>query len=87
MNIYSSKTIPNTNAFISKSHLFLTCPIMLDETMAGDADFDPLGFVQAKGDLMNYQEAEIKHGRLAILAAAEWPLKKLFDEKISSLSI
>merc|ERR1711953_1291920 len=34
---------------------------------------------------MNYREAEIKHARLAMLAAAGWPLSEVWDKKIASL--
>merc|ERR1740124_576451 len=36
-------------------------------------------------DLTSYREAEIKHARLAMLAAAGWPISELFDKKIASL--
>uniref|UniRef100_A0A7S0BV90 Uncharacterized protein n=2 Tax=Proboscia inermis TaxID=420281 RepID=A0A7S0BV90_9STRA len=68
---------------MSEALPFLTRPIMLDGSMVGDAGFDPLGFAQTEEDLMNYREAEIKHGRLAMLAAAGWPLSELFDKKIA----
>merc|ERR1712179_845157 len=32
----------------------------------------------------NYREAEIKHGRLAMLAAAGWPLSEVLDKKIAA---
>jgi hypothetical protein len=35
--------------------------------------------------LWNYREAEIKHGRLAMLAAAGWPVSELFDKKFAHL--
>jgi len=83
MNIYSSEETINDDAIMSEALPFLTRPIILDGSMAGDAGFDPLGFAQTKEDLMNYREAEIKHGRLAMLAAAGWPLSELFDKKIA----
>ena len=83
MNIYSSEEIINNDAVMSEALPFLTRPIMLDGSMVGDAGFDPLGFAQTEEDLMNYREAEIKHGRLAMLAAAGWPLSELFDKKIA----
>jgi len=83
MNIYSSEETINDDAIMSIALPFLTRPIILDGSMAGDAGFDPLGFSQTKEDLMNYREAEIKHGRLAMLAAAGWPLSELFDKKIA----
>jgi len=58
---------------------------ILDGSMAGDVGFDPLGFAKSDLDLMNYREAEIKHARLAMLAAAGWPLSELYDKKIATL--
>ena len=50
----------------------LLSPEALDGTMAGDVGFDPFGFARTKADLARYREAEIKHSRLAMLAAAGW---------------
>ena len=52
--------------------------------MAGDVGFDPLGFAKDSQSLMYYREAEIKHARLAMLAAAGWPLSELFDKQIAA---
>ncbi|CAJ1933686.1 unnamed protein product [Cylindrotheca closterium] len=59
-------------------------PSALDGSMVGDVGFDPLGFAKTPEDLLNYREAEIKHARLAMLAAAGWPLSELFDAKIAT---
>lgn len=59
-------------------------PAALDGSLVGDVGFDPMGFAKTKEDLINYREAEIKHGRLAMLAAAGWPLSELFDRKLAS---
>lgn len=64
---------------------FMERPAALTGSMAGDVGFDPLGFAKSKEDLMNYREAEIKHGRLAMLAAAGWPLSEVFDKKIAGV--
>jgi len=64
---------------------FMARPSALTGALAGDVGFDPLGFAKTKEDLMNYREAEIKHARLAMLAAAGWPLSEIFDRKIASL--
>jgi hypothetical protein len=69
---------------MSQALPFAKRPPMLDGSMAGDAGFDPLGFAKSKEDLINYREAEIKHARLAMLAAAGWPLSELFDKKIAA---
>lgn len=53
--------------------------------MAGDFGFDPIGFADSPSNLMNYREAEIKHARLAMLAAAGWPLSELWDAKLANI--
>ena len=40
-----------------------------DGKMVGDKGFDPLGLADSKEKLAIYREAELKHGRLAMLAA------------------
>ena len=54
---------------MSQALPFLKCPSTLAENLdaPGNVGFDPLGFVQDKEDLIAYQEAEIKHARLAML--------------------
>jgi Chlorophyll A-B binding protein len=49
---------------------FMPRPLALDGSLVGDVGFDPLGFAKSKEDLMNYREAEIKHGRLAMLVSS-----------------
>jgi len=63
---------------------FLNSPMLLDGTMAGDRGFDPFGFADSTARLTEFREAEIKHARLAMLAAAGWPLSELWDKKIAS---
>jgi len=69
----------------SQSLPWLEVSSVLDGSMVGDVGFDPLGFAKSKEDLLNYREAEIKHARLAMLAAAGWPLSELFDKKIANM--
>lgn len=68
---------------MSQSLPFMARPAALDGSMVGDVGFDPFGFSKTQDDLIKYREAEIKHGRLAMLAAAGWPLSELFDKKIA----
>jgi hypothetical protein len=63
----------------------LLSPVALDGLMAGDVGFDPLGFAKDKEALINMREAEIKHCRLAMLAAAGWPLSELWHKGIASV--
>jgi hypothetical protein len=67
----------------SMSLPFMDRPAALTGALAGDVGFDPLGFATSEADLMNYREAEVKHARLAMLAAAGWPLSEVFDKKIA----
>ena len=68
---------------MSTSLPFLTRPAALTGEIAGDVGFDPLGFSKTQADLINYREAEVKHARLAMLAAAGWPISEVFDKKIA----
>lgn len=55
----------------SRALPFLEAPPKLDGTLAGDAGFDPLGLSEIEGigaDLYWMREAELKHGRVAMLA-------------------
>ena len=47
--------------------------------------FSPFSFAGNDKESLTYmREAEIKHGRLAMLAAVGWPLAELWDSKIAS---
>lgn len=48
-----------------------------DGTLAGDMNFDPLQLAKDSAALAFYREAEIKHARLAMLAAFGWPVSEL----------
>jgi hypothetical protein len=52
----------------SESVPFLPKPPALDNSMVGDVGFDPLGF-SAKYDIKWLREAELKHGRVCMLAS------------------
>jgi hypothetical protein len=67
----------------SQSLPWLDRPEALDGTYQGDVGFDPLGFAKNKEDLRLYREAEVKHARLAMLAALGWPISELFDRTIA----
>eukprot|EP00596_Hydrurales_sp_CCMP1899_P002317 CAMPEP_0119034140 /NCGR_PEP_ID=MMETSP1177-20130426/1169_1 /TAXON_ID=2985 /ORGANISM="Ochromonas sp, Strain CCMP1899" /LENGTH=281 /DNA_ID=CAMNT_0006991385 /DNA_START=187 /DNA_END=1032 /DNA_ORIENTATION=+ len=62
----------------------LLSPTSLDGSMAGDVGFDPLGFSKSPENAIYMREAEIKHCRLAMLAAAGWPLSELWHKGIAS---
>lgn len=69
----------------SQSIPFLDRPTCLDGTMPGDVGFDPLGFAESTDRLRFLREAEIKHSRLAMLAAVGWPASELFDAPLARL--
>jgi len=48
-----------------------------DKTLAGDAGFDPLELADTPESLAWYREAEVKHARLAMLAAFGWPVSEV----------
>ena len=55
-----------------------------DGVLAGDIGFDPLGLGDTSEKLTFYREAEVKHARLAMLAAAGWPIAELLNGKLSA---
>mmetsp|Transcript_64601 Transcript_64601/g.76488 ORF Transcript_64601/g.76488 Transcript_64601/m.76488 type:complete len:234 (+) Transcript_64601:705-1406(+) len=70
---------------MSQALPFLPRPKHLDGSLAGDVGFDPFGFgSKDEGTLVYMREAEIKHSRLAMLAAVGWPLAELFDKTIAN---
>merc|ERR1719460_3490641 len=48
-----------------------------DGTLAGDAGFDPMQIADSPDKLAWYREAEVKHARLAMLAAFGWPVSEI----------
>mmetsp|Transcript_26292 Transcript_26292/g.57593 ORF Transcript_26292/g.57593 Transcript_26292/m.57593 type:complete len:228 (-) Transcript_26292:306-989(-) len=81
----SSSILHSTEApkIYSKSLPFMEQPVALDGTYAGDVGFDPLNFAKDEKWLMNMREAEVKHARLAMLAAAGWPVSELLDRTLA----
>lgn len=70
---------------MSESIPFLKCPpVLAESSLAGNVGFDPLGLATSEEQLNDYREAEIKHARLAMLAAVGWPLSELEDRDIAS---
>jgi len=83
LSIYSTNEA-NDKVVMSESLPFLPRPALLDQTMAGDVGFDPFNFAGVDaGKLYTRREAEVKHGRIAMLAALGWPLSELLDKPIA----
>jgi len=53
--------------------------------LVGNKGFDPFNCATNLATLKNYREAELKHGRLAMLAAAGWPVSELAQPYLSKL--
>jgi len=53
--------------------------------MVGNKGFDPMGYATNLGTLLQFREAEAKHGRLAMLAAVGWPVSELLHGPLSEL--
>jgi Chlorophyll A-B binding protein len=85
LGLYNDKTTVDKNTPMSESLPFLKRPIMLDGTLPGDRGFDPFNFAYDANALQWYRTAEIKHARLAMLAAVGWPVAELFDRKLAVL--
>ena len=54
--------------------------------MVGNKGFDPLNCSVDISTLKKYREAEIKHGRLAMLASVGWPLSEIYHPYLSKLA-
>lgn len=78
-NSATEKVLPK----YSQSIPFLARPKELKLELAGDVGFDPLNLAKNQDLLYEYREAEIKHSRLAMLAAAGWPISELLDKNIA----
>lgn len=57
--------------------------VLADNVMVGNKGFDPLNCATSQDQLFKYREAELKHGRLAMLAAAGWPVSELVQPYLS----
>jgi len=82
MNLYSSEAEVDDKP-MSASVPFLKRPALLDGSLPGDRGFDPFNFASTPDALQWYRTAEVKHARLAMLAAVGWPLSELLDKKLA----
>jgi len=64
-----SKVSVGTKLFAkSKALPFIEAPAALDGSMVGDFGFDPLGFTENIGNMNYVRSAELKHGRVSMVA-------------------
>jgi hypothetical protein len=57
-----------------------------DGKLAGDLGFDPLQLADSSGALAWYREAEIKHSRIAMLAALGWPVAEKLNGPLAEFT-
>lgn len=85
LSIYPSKSSDvELDVELSASLPFAPRPALLDGNLPGDRGFDPFNFSSDAGALQWYRKAEIKHARLAMLAAVGWPIAELLHKDIAS---
>ena len=84
LRLYSDQSQISSGAEMSPSLPFVVRPALLDGTLPGDRGFDPFNFASDAGALRWQRKAEIKHARLAMLAAAGWPIAELLHKDIAS---
>ena len=85
MNLYSDKTQVDEGVDMSDALPFVARPITLNRQMAGDVGFDPFNFADSEENLLWQRKAELKHARIAMLAAVGWPLSELFDKPLAQM--
>ena len=63
---------------------FLPRPALLDGSLPGDRGFDPFNFASDANSLQWQRKSELKHARLAMLAAVGWPMAELMHKNIAN---
>ena len=66
----------------SKALPFLECPTKLDGSIPGDVGFDPLGLTEILPSLDYVQAAELKHGRVAMLATVGFLAQQIIHFRV-----
>lgn len=85
LSLYQDQSQVSVAGDMSASLPFLQRPTMLDGSLAGDRGFDPFNFASDENSLQWQRRAEIKHGRLAMLATVGWPIAELAHKSIASV--
>ena len=84
LSLYRDKSELTKDVVMSASLPFLKRPALLDGSLPGDRGFDPFNFSSDPSALAWYRDSEIKHARLAMLAAVGWPLAELTHKTFAS---
>lgn len=84
LRLYRDQSLVSNGVEMSASLPFVARPALLDGTLPGDRGFDPFNFASDENSLLWQRKAEIKHARLAMLAAAGWPIAELLHKPIAN---
>ena len=84
LGIYRDSNEVDKTTEMSPSLPFRVQPAVLSD-VPGDRGFDPFNFASNENSLQWMRNAEVKHARIAMLAAAGWPLSELLDRKLAYL--
>lgn len=82
LRLYKNSNEVDKTTEMSASLPFAVRPTMLTD-VPGNREFDPFNFASDEDSLQWMRNAEVKHARLAMLAAAGWPMAELLDRKIA----
>lgn len=74
----------NSFADVDKT-IFPRNPVLDTVQLAGDAGFDPFSLATDKATLLSHRSAELRHARLAMLAAVGWPISELVQPAVADL--
>lgn len=83
LRLYRDQSLVSDGVEMSASLPFVARPALLDGTLPGDRGFDPFNFASDGNALLWQRKAEIKHARLAMLAAVGWPIAELLHKPIA----
>jgi len=83
LRLYSDQSEISGKVETSAALPFLPRPALLDGSLPGDRGFDPFNFASDANSLQWQRKSELKHGRLAMLAAVGWPMAELMHKNIA----
>lgn len=83
MRLYSDQSEVSGKVETSAALPFLPRPALLDGSLPGDRGFDPFNFASDANSLQWQRKSELKHARLAMLAAVGWPMAELMHKNIA----
>merc|ERR1712232_424093 len=85
LNIYPNKAEVDQDVDMSDSLPFMPRPISLTRKLVGDVGFDPFNFADTEEKLEWQRKAELKHSRIAMLAAVGWPVSEFLDQPLAQM--